>query len=157
MPASSLPRRPLSHWLPRFWPSVPAFWRTTPPAATLLDGRRVLAVALVAVFIGLTWVRAESLAVMMPGAVNLGLGVCTGLLGNSLGHWVGALGLGTTRACVVTQALKLAQIVGVPAGYLLLGGHMLALPLLGAGLALAGVVWAYRRGQPCTVPATTQQ
>ena len=112
--------------------------------------RMALAVACVAAFIGLTWVRAESLATMMPGALNLGLGVLTGLLGNSLGYWVGALGVGAARACVVSQALKLAQIVGVPAGYLLLGGHMLALPALGAGLALAGIVWAHRRGLSCS-------
>ncbi|WP_354584576.1 hypothetical protein [Hymenobacter sp. UYCo722] len=112
--------------------------------------RTALAVACVAAFIGLTWVRAESLATMMPGVLNLGLGVLTGLLGNSLGYWVGALGVGPDRACVVSQALKLAQIVGVPAGYLLLGGHMPALPLLGAALALAGIVWAHRRGMSCT-------
>lgn len=112
--------------------------------------RTALALACVLAFIGLTWVRAESLATMMPGALNLGLGVLTGLLGNSLGYWVGALGVGAVRACAVAQALKLAQIVGVPAGYLLLGGHMLVLPLLGAVLALAGVVWAHRRGASCT-------
>ncbi len=112
--------------------------------------RTALAVACVAAFIGLTWVRAESLATMMPGVLNLGLGVLTGLLGNSLGYWVGALGVGAARACVVSQALKLAQIVGVPAGYLLLGGHMLALPLLGAALALAGIAWAHRRGTSCS-------
>jgi hypothetical protein len=44
--------------------------------------RTALAVACVAAFIGLTWVRAESLATMMPGVLNLGLGVLTGLLGN---------------------------------------------------------------------------
>lgn len=111
--------------------------------------RTALAVVCVAGFVGLTWVRAESLATMMPGAINLGLGVFTGLLGNSLGYWVGALGVAPPRACVVSQSLKLAQIVGVPTGYLLLGGHMLLLPVLGALLALAGVVWAYRRGLSC--------
>jgi hypothetical protein len=82
--------------------------------------------------------------------VNLGLGVLTGLLGNSLGYWMGALGVGAVRACVVSQTLKLGQIVGVPVGYLLLGGHTLTLPLVGAGLALCGILWARRRGLSCS-------
>jgi drug/metabolite transporter (DMT)-like permease len=111
--------------------------------------RTLVGAAFVGAFVALTWVRAESLALMMPGPVNLGLGVLTGLLGNSLGYWVGVLGLAPVRAFLVSQCLKLAQIVGVPTGYLLLGGHMLLLPVLGALLALAGVAWAYRRGLSC--------
>ena len=109
-----------------------------------------LAAGCVALFVGLAWARVESLTAMLPWAVNLGLGVLTGVLGNSLGYWLGALGATPPRACVVSQSLKLAQIVGVPAAYLLLGGHLLALPLLGAALALAGVVWAHRTGRSCT-------
>lgn len=145
--------------LPSAFALVRLRWFRRPASATAIEAgqrawhtrlRTALAVACVAAFIGLTWVRAESLATMMPGALNLGLGVLTGLLGNSLGYWVGALGVGAARACVVSQTLKLAQIVGVPAGYLLLGGHMPGLPLLGAALALAGIVWAHRRGASCT-------
>jgi|GEM_PF-5062818 drug/metabolite transporter (DMT)-like permease len=109
-----------------------------------------LAVACLGAFVALTWVRAESLATMMPDSLNLGLGVLTGLLGNSLGYWVGALGVAPVRACIVSQSLKLGQIVGVPAGYLLLGGHMLLMPVLGAVLALAALVWAHRRGLSCS-------
>ncbi len=111
-------------------------------------GRAAVGVAFVGGFVALTWVRAESLAVMMPVVVNLGLGVFTGVLGNSLGYWVGALGVAPAPACTVSRLLKLAQIVGVPVGYLLLGGHMW-LPLFGALLALAGLVWAVRRGPGC--------
>lgn len=144
----ALPRQILSLAFPHFQPGPTA---PTPARSQAwpIGLRTLVGVAFVGAFVVLTWVRAESLAVMMPGVVNLGLGVLTGLLGNSLGYWVGALGLAPARACVVSQSLKLAQIVGVPTGYLLLGGHMLLLPVLGALLALAGVAWAYRRGLSC--------
>ncbi len=108
--------------------------------------------ACLAAFVALTWVRAESLAVMLPAVVNVGLGLGTGLLGHSLTYWVARLGVPVAHACPVAKALKLTQIVGVPAGYLLLGGQMPALPLLGATVALAALGWAHRRGQGCGRP-----
>jgi hypothetical protein len=99
--------------------------------------RRSLGVAIILGFLLLTWVRAESLTRMMPHLVDLGLGVLAGIIGNSLGYWLGLLGVAPAPACTASQTLKLVQIVGVPVAYVLLGGHMLLMPVTGALLAAA--------------------
>jgi hypothetical protein len=101
---------------------------------------RSLGAAIILGFLLLTWVRAESLTRMMPHLVDLGLGVLAGIIGNSLGYWLGLLGLAPAPACTASQTLKLVQIVGVPVAYVLLGGHMLLLPVTGACIAAALVV-----------------
>ena len=101
----------------------------------LLGLQRGMGVAGLIGFVLLAWVRAESLTRMMPHLLDFGLGLVAGLIGNSLGHWLKLLGMAPARACSASHTLKLAQIVGVPVGYVLLGGHMLLMPILGALLA----------------------
>ncbi|SHJ61967.1 hypothetical protein SAMN02745146_3552 [Hymenobacter daecheongensis DSM 21074] len=110
--------------------------------------RTSLALLAVAAFVALTWVRAESLARMMPHLLDLGLGVLAGLIGNTLGHWFRLLGAGPATAHTASLALKMAQVVGVPVGYLLLGGHMVLMPVAGACVAAALVVLSRWLGSP---------
>jgi hypothetical protein len=97
--------------------------------------RKAMAGMIIVSFMLLLWVRAESLTRMMPHLVDIGLGVLAGIIGNSLGYWFGLLGVAPAPACTASQALKLVQIVGVPVAYVLLGGHMLLMPVTGALLA----------------------
>ncbi|SMB87187.1 hypothetical protein SAMN00120144_1499 [Hymenobacter roseosalivarius DSM 11622] len=111
--------------------------------------RQGLGVAFILGFVLLTWVRAESLARMMPHLLDLLLGALAGLIGSSLGHWFRLLGVRPASACTASHTLKLIQIVGVPLGYVLLGGNMLLLPVLGASLAAALVLVGRQLGWSC--------